>query len=326
MLHSISDVQTAIASGRPLLLAGSAAALRQLPRGNWIAGTIPYFMDAEGVCDESRIFVTELPACAIWSSIAVYSTTAMPTICLDAPRNGFSVLIVPSGSGVHAAYAENAPGYEGMFLRPVVGWVAGVHLSRIGTERPLVFDGRSATAHADAAVAMHVTLPPDKLADIAIVNVFTPGQGDRIAFTAAGFSAAECLVNGVPANLARYMEANHIDAQLPLTAAYGCSIVNVSVQRVDAAAGRVDFYAPVFPGIEYQFAEPIERLGEAFEAAAAETLSSPAFACNCILNYVHGGLEGRKLTGLDGPFTFGEIAHQLLNQTYVELRVHDKAA
>jgi len=237
------------------------------------------------------------------------------------------VLIVPSGSAAHAAYAENAPTYDGIFVRPVVGWVAGVHLSRIGAEQPLVFDGRTATAHADAAVVMHVTLPPDKLADLAIVNVFSPREGsDRISFASSGFSATECLVNGSPANLARYIEANGIDPSLPLTAAYGCSLVNVSVQRVDAGAGRVDFYAPVFPGIEYQFAAPVERLDQAFAAVAAETTSPPAFACNCILNYVHGGLEGRRLDGLDGPFTFGEIAHQLLNQTYVELRVRDRAA
>ena len=49
----------------------------------------------------------------------------------------------------------------------------------------------------------------------------------------------------------------------------------------------------------------------------------PVFACNCILNYLYGKLEGKKTGHLTGPFTFGEIAHQLLNQTLVRLCVYD---
>jgi hypothetical protein len=44
-----------------------------------------------------------------------------------------------------------------------------------------------------------------------------------------------------------------------------------------------------------------------------------AFSCNCILNYIYGNLEGKKLAGTAGPITFGEIAYQLLNQTMVYL-------
>lgn len=326
MLHSISEVRAAVESGRPLLLAGSANALRQLPHGNWIAGTIPYFMDTEGVCSEDRIFVTELPSSATGATITVYSTATLPQICVDAPPNGFSVLIVPSGSAAHASYAEHAPSFDEMFIRPVVGWVAGVHLARIGTDSPQVFDGRTGRALDDAAVVMHVTLPPDKLAEVGIINVFAPGDGATISFPESGFSATDCVVDGARVNLARYLDANALDASLPLTADYGASIVNVSLQRVDAVAGRVDFYAPVFAGVEYRFARPVASVVDAFQAAGAGSTTPPAFACNCILNYVHGQLEGRRMDRLTGPFTFGEIAYQLLNQTYVELRVHDVAA
>jgi len=50
-----------------------------------------------------------------------------------------------------------------------------------------------------------------------------------------------------------------------------------------------------------------------------------AFACNCILNYLYGKLEGKKTGDITGPITFGEIAHQLLNQTMVRLYLHDMA-
>jgi hypothetical protein len=51
MLKSIPEVNQMIAEGKPLLLAGSEEALSQLSTGNWIGGTIPYFMDEDGaVC------------------------------------------------------------------------------------------------------------------------------------------------------------------------------------------------------------------------------------------------------------------------------------
>jgi hypothetical protein len=45
------------------------------------------------------------------------------------------------------------------------------------------------------------------------------------------------------------------------------------------------------------------------------------FSCNCVLNYLHGQLEGRHTGALLGPMTFGEIAYQLLNQTLVHVSV-----
>ena len=44
---------------------------------------------------------------------------------------------------------------------------------------------------------------------------------------------------------------------------------------------------------------------------------APVFSCNCILNYLYCGLEGKKIPPYCGPVTFGEIAYQLLNQTLV---------
>ena len=49
MLKSIPEVNQMIAEGKALLLAGSEEALSQLSKGNWIGGTIPYFMDEDGL-------------------------------------------------------------------------------------------------------------------------------------------------------------------------------------------------------------------------------------------------------------------------------------
>ena len=48
------------------------------------------------------------------------------------------------------------------------------------------------------------------------------------------------------------------------------------------------------------------------------------FACNCVLNYLHGQLEGRRTGTVLGPMTFGEIAYQLLNQTMVYITVQKR--
>jgi hypothetical protein len=171
-----------------------------------------------------------------------------------------------------------------------------------------VFDGRSVSPLTEAAVVMHVALPADKLADVSIINVFHAGSGEVIRFDEAGFGATTCRVNGVPANLAHDMQEKNIDPRLPLTAEYGASVVNVSVQQVDRAGATVTFYAPVFPGVDYRFAAPVDDYVAAFETAAGHTTEAPAFACNCILNYVHANLEGRRTGHITGPMTFRDRA------------------
>jgi hypothetical protein len=243
-------------------------------------------------------------------------------LCTHAPQNGFSFLIIPAGSRSHIAYAENAPSYEGMFVKPVVGWIAGVHTSRIGKQAPMVFSGISFRNSTEHAVAMHVGLPQDKIAELDIVNVFEPGSGDSISFPASGFSAQQCLINGKPASFARYLADIKHDCRLPLTADYNGSVVNVSLQSIDASSKTVKFYAPVFSGVEYRLARPVPDYVAAFESALREHRGAAAFTCGCILNYLYAELEG-KPSGLICPVTFGEIAHQLLNQTVVRLLIRD---
>jgi len=324
MLHSIAEVHDKIAAGASLLLAGSEEALSQLPRGNWIGGTIPYFMERNGgVCSESQVFVTEIPQEAVKAHAREYTLQDLPSICKDAPENGFSFIIIPAGCSVHSAYAEDAPSYEGMFSKPVVGWVSGVHISQVDKRRPKVFLGPVGKTLSESAVVMHVALPRCKFAQLDIINVFEPGAGDVITFPASGFSACRGSVNGKPANFAHYISDLRHDLRIPLTADYNGSFVNVSLQSVDAANGIVKFYAPVFSGVEYTLAKPIADYVAAFESTVRNHPVEPVFSCNCVLNYLHAGLEGRRTGKLTGPVTFGEIAHQLLNQTIVSLLIRD---
>ena len=52
--------------------------------------------------------------------------------------------------------------------------------------------------------------------------------------------------------------------------------------------------------------------------------NEPALAFNCILNYVHGKLEGDQFIPVACPATFGEVANILVNQTLVYLIIKDK--
>ena len=61
-LYETEHIQKLITSGKKLILAGDEAVLKKLPRGNWIAGTIPYFMDKDGgKFSKEMIYATVLP-------------------------------------------------------------------------------------------------------------------------------------------------------------------------------------------------------------------------------------------------------------------------
>ena len=51
--------------------------------------------------------------------------------------------------------------------------------------------------------------------------------------------------------------------------------------------------------------------------------TSGILSCNCMLNYLYANLEGKHTGKMTCRFTFGEIAHQLFNQTLVRLWSED---
>jgi hypothetical protein len=154
------------------------------------------------------------------------------------------------------------------------------------------------------------------------VNLFRPGTGPAIQFAQAGFEASQAIVGGKTVDFAAYLKKATADASLPLVADYAGTNINVSIKAIDGAAGRVSFYAPVFPGVDYRLAAPVANYAETFAREVPKN-ANPLLACNCILNYVFGKLEGKRTAPFVGPITFGEIAHQLVNQTLVYLACED---
>jgi hypothetical protein len=323
-LVSISQASDLINSGKYLNVAGDEGALKQLPKGNWIGGTIPYFMaDQGGTISRDQVFVNEIEVFDQAPTIRFYDEESLPQLCRNAPEHGYTILVVPAFGPCHRAFAENAPNYEEMYMKPLIGWVAGVHLDDLGKTTPKVVLGTTGEFSDQHVVAIDVPLPSEKFAHIDIVNLFKPGGGPAITFDGTGFSAGHCTIDGTPANLADYLILNDIDTRLPLVADYCGAMINVSIKSVDAAGQRVDFYAPVFPGVQYRIAAPVRDYVNGFQAALPKLDGGITFSCNCILNFLYSGLEGKRTASITGPITFGEIGYQLLNQTLVYLTINE---
>lgn len=323
---TVEEVSERIRSGSRMLLAGDESLLRALPRGAWLGGTIPYFMSEEGgICTHDRLQVTELPDYASSVRIRLYGEAELKNIPADYSANGFSIVVIPAFSPAHRRFAQECSNWAGVFESPLVGWVAGIDLRDLGKSFPKVFNGETGEVSASDAAVMHIDLPADKYAKVNIVNVFRQGDGDTISFSEGGFRVRECLVNGKRRSFAEYLAEKGVDTRWPLVANYAGAMINVSFQNVDAASGEVLLYAPVFPAVNYKIAAPVENYEEQFrDSLGGMERIEPVFSCNCILNYLHANLDGKKTGPMMGPFTFGEIAYMLLNQTLVYLTIETK--
>ncbi len=323
--HELVDIDTLrskIDAGESLIIAADESILSTLPSGNWVGGTIPYFMsDDGGTVDREKIYVNTISGADVSPRITMYNSDTISRIAQEAPKHGFTILILPAMSDVHAAYAQNAPDFPNMFFSPIVGWISGVHLEDLETSTAKVGFGPASGMLVDnQAVAMHVSLPEEQNANIKIINLFSQGDGDTITFPDKSFTTDKCFVNGNEWRFSDYIKQHNIDTRLPLVANYSGVMVNVSIQ--DVSAEKVALYAPVFPGVEYKFASPVDDYVTEFNKALPSGGSDDvAFCCNCILNFLYSELEGKKTGKMTGPITFGEVAYQLLNQTLVYLTI-----
>ncbi len=317
-LISLREASELIATGQPILVAGDASQLAQLPKGQWIGGTTPYFMTSEGgVVDRERVFVTLLGAPIESTSIRIYPASELRRVVDDYPDHGCSFMILPAGSETHLLFDRECFGWPGLFNAPLLGWNAGVLLSELSSTSPKVFDGTTLESFDNAAAVLHATTNDQYMARVEIINAFQQGLGDTITFPRAGFTVTDCLVNGQPWNFADYIAQNAVDTRWPLVADYAGAQINVSFQGVDNASKQVRLYASVFEDVEYRLAAPVANLAEFFGKEFAARQVKPAFSCNCILNFLYAELEGKRTGDATGPITFGEIAYVQLNQTLV---------
>ncbi len=319
-LGTVLQIYRMIKAGRVLLLAGDEALLTQLPPGRWVGATSAHFMTATGgMTSRTLIFYTDITEHAQAVEIHHFDIDEMRMIAAKYPANGFAVVIVPGLSPFMTRFAQEVPDYPGVFDAPLIGWMSGVHIADIGRKAPKTFAGTPHAA-ADRAAVMYVTLAPAYMAHLNILNLFAPDKGPAITFPEAGFAAGDCLIDGKPENLVRYIAAHQIDTRLPLVADQNGAMVNVSIRAIDTKRESLQFFAPVFPTMVYHFAKPVLEYPAAFNNACAETqMADTVCSCNCILNFLYAGLAGKSSGHFIGPMTFGEIAYTVLNQTLAYL-------
>lgn len=320
-MYEFNEVVQLINKGARLLIAGDDNLLQKLPKGNWVAGTIPYFMSEKGgILTKDELQVIELPKNVIDIKIKNYQFDQLQNIPKDYFPNGFSYILIPAFSKCHINFAKESFTYPGLFDRPLLGWISG-HDVKDEKAKAKVYNGETGEVSSDAAIVLHCDLPPYQFAKINIVNLFQQSNGDTIIFEKDGFEVSECIINGKKQNLANYIREKNLDTKLPLVADYSGAMINVSFNKIDFDKKIVSLYAPVFPKVEYKIANPVINYAEEFNAELGKANIEPMFSCNCILNYLHANLEGKKTGNITGPITFGEIAYILLNQTMVYLTI-----
>lgn len=322
-LHDLDTTRRRISEGESLLIAGDESLIRQLPKGQWIGGTTPYFMThLGGICTDKRLFLTELDDIAESIKIKRYDEKSIENIYTETPDNGFSFLIIPEGSKCHVRFALEAFNFDDFAMHPLIGWVSGTHLDERKTHKPKVYNGRTGECYEDEAVVMHIKLSSNNVAEVGILNMFEQGDGDTIAFAASGFNATKAYINGKLIDYAQYIKEQAIDLRMPLVADINGTLVNTSFRRCLGEHGEIRFHSPVFKELTYRHAKPIDNYSEKFTKELTLRLHEKTiFSCNCILNFIYSGLDKYSSSGLCGPATFGEIAYHLHNQTVVFLRI-----
>src|SRR5437660_10339659 len=98
-MMSVADfrVELAKAPEKLFAVAGDERLLAQLPRGNWVGGTIPYLMTDEegGLTTRDSLMVQELLTDERAAPrIAVYDRKTVARVTEDAPTNGYTFLMM----------------------------------------------------------------------------------------------------------------------------------------------------------------------------------------------------------------------------------------
>lgn len=338
MLIDKVAVASMINSGETLMLSGTEEMLTGLPQGNWVGGTSSYFMNENGgqKCLD-KIFAIKLPGDVKLEQIKFYDSEHLPDIAEDSLDNGFTYLLIPFGSKAHYNYAEKTTSST----KVTIGWISGVALEDIGekTRTAKVFNGKTGEMSESNALAMHCSLPNGKYASISTINIYKADTSVAITFPNNGFEVEDCFIDGKPANIVEYIKEKDIDTKAPMLthfrfgsssskkmdlshpmfADYDGNYVNISFANVTDS--KASLYAPVFKDVKYYFAKPVSDYMSEYQKQLTAIHGDHAFSFSCILNYTNSNLEGKVTKGMYGPFTFGEIAYQLLNQTVVYLDI-----
>ncbi len=326
-LVTIEHATKLINEKKYLFISADEVVLKKLPQGNWIGGSIPYFVaENGGEFSQDKVFVTVIPDFVLKVEVKEYTAATVKNIYSEMNGNMVGLIIIPALTKTHVAFATEVPMSDNYSRNPLIGWVSGLNLNDLGKYSAKIINGYKGQFIEDGALVMQLTLPKNKVANVDIINIFKQGDGDTVEFPQDGFSASEAIVNGKKVNFVDYVKSNKLDVKLPLVADYCGANINVAFQTIGDK--DISFYAPVFKNVVYKQALPIKDYVSEFTShiAKADPGKNVSFSCNCVLNFMYLDLEKKKTGVFLGPATFGEIAYQLLTQTLVYLTFDDVGA
>ena len=317
-LFTVEEVSSMIRAGNKLLLAADAKLLSGLPDGDWIGGTSPFFIvhPEHRTTSFDKIFVNMLPDFVSKVEIKEYDETNIQTIFKDGPKNGFTALIMPWFSPVQNEYSLNATTYENFAAHPVCGWITGLPLDIIMTEKSHSASGTKNRLSTEKAFAMHVSLPDTKFAEIHIFNPYKLGDGDTICFENDAMFVENAIINGEKRNFAKYLRDIGYDMLMPLAADYAGATINNVICAIDGDV--VPMSAPVFKYLEYRLAKIDDNITE--PSLLGDKI---VFSVTCIGNFIQPDICAQFLKKMNGPVVFGEIAYQHICQTTVYVTIDD---
>jgi len=325
-LYTKNEVIKFILSGNRMVLTADESVLNQLPEGNWIGGTTPYFMDTnKGTFTKELIFVDDFTEITTNFKIETLTKENIKTISKNSFRNGFTVVILPFETEVYYEFSLNSLTYDNIFQNPLVGFVAGFDFNDLGKVKAKVFDGITKKQYEDMAVVMHIELPDNKIARTEILNLDTiKANSEQIIFPKTSFSQSQCTINGKAANIAEFLTSIQYKekAPRPLIANTNGALINRDIKEINNDKKEVTFFSPVYAGDHYYLTEIIDNYKELFNERLLEIKKNPVYTSICVSYYLLGNLEDKKIN-IEGAFAFGEIAFQLLNKTLVFLEIDD---
>ena len=98
-LISVEEAASLIATCEFYWIAGDLGILRELPKGNWIGGSIPYFQIAGiGLSDRKKVLLGKITRSADSPKIQNYDIVTISDICSDAPLHGYTHIMLATRS------------------------------------------------------------------------------------------------------------------------------------------------------------------------------------------------------------------------------------
>ncbi|MBO7440653.1 MAG: hypothetical protein J6T96_03145 [Bacteroidales bacterium] len=322
-LYTKEQVVEFIKEGRIMHLCGNEETLKDLPKGNWVAGMTPYFMDEVGKICGNKIYVDDFSFIGEECEMATFDENNIAEIAKrNKYSNGFIFVVLPIDSQVYFTFANHSLEYENIYDNPVVGYVSSVLLEEYGKKQPKVAIGSEGVLHADKAAVMYVKVPDRLRVRAEIMNFDSiDDTTPSLKFPKTGFTQSDCLIDGKPGNIARYLEdvKSRIGHYPQLITSQNGALVNRDVKSVNLETGEAVFFSPAYESDVYYIVKVNKDYLGTFNRRLGR--KTDVIACvSCTSYFLQGDFEYRHID-FNGVYTFGEIAYQLLNKTIVTLEV-----